>query len=408
MTPDVNGEVTRGGEIHVDDREALDFAVRLVQIRSVDEPGVSNESEATQLVIAKMREWGWSPELAEVAPGRSNIIVDVSGGGLAGPILAFEGHLDVVSEGDASQWSVDPFGGEVVDGRLFGRGAADMKAGVVSMLFGVRALQLAGPFPGTIRILALVDEEGMMLGAKHAVNSGALDGVAGVIVCEPEGDEVCPVSKGAVRLRIDLNGQMTHGAMPDEGRNPLPTLGRVLGALEDIQRDLQTRHGAHPHLGETYVTPTVVEAGTPPQMNTIPARSSLWVDIRSIPGVDHDHLIERIRTEAAKLGASDGIDAEVTVIDNRPPVDTSVEDPVVTCLVEAHTRLTGSAPLFGGVPGTTDGTIFTRDAKVPTVVYGPGGKWIAHQVDEFVEVEAIGRYALAYALAARNFLSRDL
>lgn len=408
MTAEANGEMARGGEILVEDQEALEFAVRLVQIRSVDEPGVSDESEATQLVLAKMREWGWSPDLVEVAPGRSNIIVDVPGGGPAGPILAFEGHLDVVSEGDVSLWSVDPFGGEIVDGRLYGRGAADMKAGVVSMLYGVRALQLAGPFPGTVRILALVDEEGMMLGAKHAVSSGALDGVAGVIICEPEGDEVCPVSKGAVRLRIDLNGQMTHGAMPSEGRNPLPTLGRVLGALEDIQRDLQSRHGTHPHLGDTYVTPTVVAAGSAPQMNTIPARSSLWVDIRSIPGVDHDELIERIRTEAAKHGSTDGIDAQITVIDDRPPVDTSLEDPVVTCLVEAHTQLTGSAPLFGGVPGTTDGTIFTRDAKIPTVVYGPGGKWIAHQADEFVEVEAIKRYALAYALAARYFLSKDL
>lgn len=407
MAMESDGGVTlHDEEIRIDDREALEFAVRLVQIRSVDEPGVSNEHEATQLVLAKMREWGWSPDLVEVAPGRSNIIVDVPGGGPPGPLLAFEGHLDVVTEGDPSQWSVSPFGGEIVDGRLYGRGAADMKAGVVSMLYGVRALQLAGPFPGSIRILALVDEEGMMLGAKHAVNSGALDDVAGVIICEPEGDEICPVSKGAVRLRIDLNGQMTHGAMPDQGRNPLPALGRVLGALERIQRDLQAQHGVHPHLGSIYVTPTVIEAGTPAQMNTIPARSSLWVDVRSVPGVDHDELIEQIRTEAATLGAGDGIDAQLTVIDNRPPVDTSVDDPVVTCLVEAHTRLTGRAPLFGGVPGTTDGTIFTRDVKVPTVVYGPGGKWIAHQVDEYVEVEAIGRYALVYALGARSFLSR--
>lgn len=407
MTSEVRDEMTRG-EISVDEREAIDFAVRLVQIRSVDEPGVSDESGASALVLAKMREWGWRPELVEVAPGRANIIVDVPGGGPDGPILAFEGHLDVVTEGDPSQWSVDPFAGAIIDGCLFGRGAADMKAGVVAMLYGVRALQLAGPFPGTIRLLALVDEEGMMLGAKHAVRSGALAGVAGVIICEPEGDEVCPVSKGAVRLRIDLDGMMTHGAMPDQGRNPLPTLGRVLGAIEAIQRELQACYGVHPHLGKTYVTPTVTEGGTPSQMNTIPARCSLWVDIRTIPGVDHDELIERIRTEATTLGAGDGVGATVTVLDDRPPVNTSLEDPVVTCLVKAHTQITGVAPNFGGVPGTTDGTIFTRDAGVPTVVYGPGGKWIAHQVDEFVEVEAIGRYALTYARAARNFLARDL
>ncbi len=405
MAVTLGDDAAGSAEIRVDEDEALDFAVRLVSIRSVDEPGVSDEHEATELVLAKMREWGWRPELVEVVPGRSNIIVDVPGGGPSGPVLAFEGHLDVVTEGDASEWSQDPFGAAIVDGRLYGRGAADMKAGVVSMLYGVRALQQAGPFPGTIRILALVDEEGMMLGAKHAVSSGALEGVAGVIICEPEGDEVCPVSKGAIRLRIDLIGQMTHAAMPERGRNALPALGRILGMLGESERDLQARYGTHPHLGTTYVTPTVVVAGTPAQMNTISPRSSLWVDIRSIPGVDHDELIARIRREAVALAAADGVVVEVTVIDNRPPVDTSVDEPVVKCLVDAHTRVTGSVPAWGGVPGTTDGTIFTRDAMVPTVVYGPGGKWIAHQVDEFVEVEAIGRYARVYATAALSFLS---
>ncbi len=405
MTLELGGEAAGDVDIRVDDRGALDFAVQLVKTRSVDEPGVSDEREATGLVLAKMREWGWSPTLVEVVPGRSNIVVDVPGGGPSGPILAFEGHLDVVTEGDPSEWSQAPFGGAVVDGRLYGRGAADMKAGVVSMLYGVRALQEAGPFPGTIRILALVDEEGMMLGAKHAVSSGALNGVSGVIICEPEGDEICPVSKGAIRLRIDFTGRMTHGAMPELGRNPLPTLGRVLGVLEDIQHDLQSRFGTHPHLGTTYVTPTVIVAGTPAQMNTVPASGSLWVDIRSVPGVDHDELIERIRAEAIETGVVDGIAVDVTVIDNRPPVDTSVDEVVVRCLVDAHSRVTGSPPVFGGVPGTTDGTIFTRDAFIPTVVYGPGGKWIAHQVDEFVEVEAISRYALVYALAARSFLA---
>lgn len=125
-----------------------------------------------------------------------------------------------------------------VDGRLYGRGSADMKSGVAAMLYGTRALQLAGPFPGAVRLLALSDEEGMMLGVKHAVASGALDGVAGVIVCEPEGDEVCPSSKGPLRLGIELHGRMAHGAMPDQGRNPLRVLGRLLEALGRMQDDL--------------------------------------------------------------------------------------------------------------------------------------------------------------------------
>jgi succinyl-diaminopimelate desuccinylase len=394
------------GAIEVDVDGVVAFTAELVRVRTVNDPGTSDETGAADLVVAKMREWGWSPEVVEVAPGRPNVICTVEGGGGPGPVLAFEGHLDVVTEGDERQWTVDPYGAEVRGGRMYGRGSADMKSGVAAMLYGTRALQLAGPFPGAVRIFALADEEGMMLGAKHAVASGAAAGVDGVICCEPEGDEVCPSSKGAVRLRVDLTGKMAHGAMPHEGRNPLPVLGRVLVALEALQGELQDRHGVHEHLGTVYITPTVVEAGAAVQMNTSPALASVWVDIRTVPGVDHDELIERIRTDFVALGTEADIASTVVVIDDRPPVDTPVSDPVVTCLVEAHERVTGVRPAYGGVPGTTDGTIFTRDGHLPTVVYGPGGKWIAHQADEFVAVEEIGRYARTYAEAARIFLGR--
>jgi succinyl-diaminopimelate desuccinylase len=200
---------------------------------------------------------------------------------------------------------------------------------------------------------------------------------------------------------------MAHGAMPLEGRNPLPVLGRVLGALEALQAELQEIHGVHDDLGTAYITPTVVEAGVAAQMNTSPARASVWVDVRTIPGMSHDDIVERVRTDASSLAAASGIAVEIEVIDDRPPVDTPIDDPVVACLLEAHERVVGVAPVVGGVPGTTDGTILTRDGHLPTVVYGPGGKWIAHQADEFVTVEEIPRYARVYAEAARLFLNQS-
>jgi succinyl-diaminopimelate desuccinylase len=389
--------------IEVDAAGALALTAALVRARSVAEPGVG-EAVAAALVAATMRDWGWTVEVDEVAPGRPNVTALVSGAGGPGPVLAFEGHLDVVSEGDRRSWTVDPYGAEIVDGRLYGRGSADMKSGVAAMLYGVRALQLSGAFPGAVRILALADEEGMMAGARRAVTAGLLADVAGVVVCEPEGDEVCPTSKGAVRLRVDLHGRMAHGAMPHQGANPVPVLGRLLVALERLQTELQVAHPAHEHLGAVYLTPTVLTAGDPGQMNTSPAQASVWVDLRTIPGVDHGAVVDRIRADAEGLAAAVGVTAAVHVIDDRPPVDTPVDDPVVTCLLDAHEAVVGTRAALGGVPGTTDGTIFTRDAGVPTVVYGPGGKWIAHQADEFVAVDDIGRYARVYAEAALRFV----
>jgi succinyl-diaminopimelate desuccinylase len=167
--------------IDVDAEGVVAFTAELVRARSVHEAGGRNEQQAADLVVAKMREWGWEPEVVEAAPGRPGVIATVDGGGGGGPTLAFEGHLDVVTEGDRTQWTVDPYGAEIIDGRMYGRGSADMKSGIAAMLYGTRALQLAGPFPGAVRLLALADEEGMMLGAKHAVASGALAGVGGVI-----------------------------------------------------------------------------------------------------------------------------------------------------------------------------------------------------------------------------------
>lgn len=394
--------------IPVDADGAVEFTAALVRVRSVHEPGVCDERAVADVALAKMAEWGWQPTVTEIGSGRPNIVVTVEGGGGPGPTLGFEGHIDIVTEGDLSEWTVEPYGAEIVDGRLYGRGSADMKAGVATMMYATRALQEAGPFPGAIRLFLCSDEEGTMLGVKDVVATGAHEGVDGVVVCEPEGFEVCPTSKGAIRLRVEIIGKMAHGAMPTEGRNPLPVLGGVLAALDTLQSELQDANGAHERLRTTYVTPTVVRGGEEVQMNSIPTRAELWVDVRTTPEVDHAALIARVRDDCAMLAEAAGVSASVEVIDDRPPVDTPIEDPVVKAVVAAHGDVFGEAPTYGIVPGTTDGTILTVYGGVPSVVYGPGGKWIAHQADEWVAVEEIHRYTRAYAEAARRFVCGKL
>jgi succinyl-diaminopimelate desuccinylase len=387
----------------VDEEAVVALTRDLVRLRTVNEDG-AREAPAAKLVAETMRSFGWEPQITEVAPGRPNVVAVVEGGGGPGRTLAFEGHTDVVTEGDPDRWSVDPYGGEIRDGRLYGRGSADMKSGVAAMVHAVRALQLAGPFPGRVLVCALVDEEGLMLGAKHFAGTELARGVDGAIICEPEEGEICTSAKGAVRIRVDLLGAMAHGAMPQHGRNPLPAIGRLLVALADLQDQLQKAHPAHEHLGEVYVTPTVSRAGSLDQINVIPARATVAVDVRTIPGVDHSTLVGRVRELAAEAGAPDGVTSELVVVDDRPCVEIATDHPLVTALAAAHQAVLGEPARYGGVPGATDGTILTRDAGIPTVVYGPGGKWIAHQADEYVEVADIVRCAHVYAAAADRFL----
>jgi succinyl-diaminopimelate desuccinylase len=388
------------------DREALvAFAQALVRIPSVHDPARGlNEAPVARLVTDRLTGWGWSPVVEEVAPGRPNVICVVEGG-LPGPTLLLEGHSDVVTEGDPAGWTVDPFGAEIVDGRLYGRGSADMKAGVAAMLWAAHALASAGPFPGRLKLAVLVDEEGLMLGAKHFVASGHAAGVDGAICCEPEAGEVCHVAKGALRLHARWTGAMAHGAMPHHGRNPLPAVARLVTRLHDEESRLQAAHPTDPFLGDVYLTPTVLRAGEPVQMNVMPATAELWVDVRTVPGVDHGEVVARVTALAAEAGAPDGVIAALDVIDDRPAVHTPADHPVVQAVLAAHEAVTGEPGRLGGVPGATDGTVITSRAGVPSVVYGPGGKWIAHQADEFVEVADLLQAADVYVEAACRFLA---
>lgn len=390
----------------VDSDAVVAFTRDLVRLRTVNAAGATEvERPAAELVARLFTEFGWPFDVVEVAPGRPNTVAVIEGGGGDGPTLMFEGHIDVVTEGDPADWSVDPYGAEIRDGRLWGRGSADMKSGVAAMIYGVRALQLSGPFPGRVVLGVLCDEEGLMLGAKAFAATPLAREVDGVIVCEPEGYEVCTSARGGIRLRLDLDGVMAHGAMPQEARSPIVAGARVVEALARVQDWAQERYGTHPHAGSVTVTPTVLHGGDPDQLNVIPAHGLVGIDVRTIPGTDHAELIEKVRRFAAEAAGSVGVGVGLTVVDDRPAVEIPEDHPVVNALVEGHRQVHGAPPPFGAVPGTTDGTILTRDAGLPTVVYGPGGKWIAHQKDEFVEVHEIVEYTRVYAAAARAFLN---
>ncbi|AZI58029.1 M20 family peptidase [Nakamurella antarctica] len=394
---------------HLDTEAAVQLTGELVRLRTVNDgpteagsPPVVEEPVAS-LVSSLMASFGWEVLRTEAAPGRPNIVGVVQGQG-PGRTLMFEGHSDVVTEGDPASWSFDPYAGDIVDGNLRGRGSADMKSGIAAAIWAARGVELAG-FSGRILVGVLADEEGMMLGAKHFAASDLAAEVDAVIICEPEAGEICTASKGAIRIRVEMAGKMAHGAMPHQGVNPILAVGPLLMGLGELQSALSDRYPAHPTLGEFYLTPTVVEAGTREQGNVIPEIAAVHLDIRTIPGIDHDGLITLITILTEQIATEAGLRANIIIVDDRPPVEISEDAAVVRALALAHEHVVGTPPVYGGVPGTTDGTILTRDAGLPTVVYGPGGKWIAHQVDEFVAVSDIVESTKVFALAAASFLS---
>src|SRR5262249_62433072 len=168
---------------------------------------------------------------------------------------------------------------------------------------------------GGVRLAAVADEGGLMRGAKAFVRRGHAAGVMAVIVCEPQGGEVGVAQKGAIRARIDALGSMAHGAMPDQGRNPIPPLAELVARCRRLEAELQVEAGVHPFLGRPYITPTLMEAVVPDQLNVIPATGRLGLDIRTTPAVDHAVLLQRL-----SVVCSDGLDGlSMAGIDDAPP-----------------------------------------------------------------------------------------
>jgi succinyl-diaminopimelate desuccinylase len=379
----------------------VELARRLVATPSVVRPGdpAGTESAAAAVVASALQALGLEVRLEEAAPGRPNVIADWSGSG-AGPLLILEGHTDVVTEGDPSLWSVPPFGAVVRGGRLYGRGAADMKGGLAAAIGALAALGRAGVrLAGRVRFAAVADEEGMMLGIKSFVRNGWAEGAIGAIVCEPEANAPCLVQKGGLRAAGRFRGRMAHGAMPASGVNPIPAAAAFVRRAAALERDYIAR-GRHVLLGAPSVTPTVVRAGDLVHLNVVPQEALVALDVRTIPGQSHEEIVRDLERAAADAaGATPGCRGALDVIEERPWTETP-PDALIAQAVERACRLVqGRDPERRGVPGSTDGTFLHAWAGVPVVTIGPGDVTIPHQVDEFVRLDELVEAARIFAAA---------
>lgn len=389
----------------------LELAQGLVRARSVVEPERgATEREAAAFVAEALRSIGLEPVIQEVAPGRPNIVCDWSGSSFDPArhrTLLFEGHSDVVTEGDPAAWRVPPFEGRVEGDVLHGRGSADMKAGLAAALAALEAIRETVPdLPGRIRLGVVTDEEGMMLGIKHFIDHGWADDVSGAIVCEPEENELCLVQKGAMRVHVRVSGVMSHGAMPYAGVNPILGLTDFLAAVRTIEQEEQARLGEHPYLGLPWLTPTVLASpvdGTA-QHNVMPRDAYAALDIRTVPGQDHDELLTRLKQAARSIEhGTKRLSIALECFESRPWTETPADDPLVRALETVYPEVMGRAPRYGGVPGATDGTYLRAWRNVPIVTVGPGDRTIPHQVDEFVRLSDVVAAARLYAAAGVEY-----
>lgn len=396
----------------------------LVKINSVWDPAAgTSEKLVAEHVFKWAQDQGFEVQQEEVAAGRPNVIVTWQ----AGPgdrKLMFEGHTDVVTPGDPSAWRFDPFGAQIVDRRMYGRGTNDTKGNLAAMLIAMAAVKGSGVrLSGTIVGGVLCDEEDRMLGVRDFIARGHADTITGAVICEPQDGLICITQKGAMRARFTVKGRMSHGAMPLSGLNTAPAIAHLIKALHDLELRAMEQQGRDELLGWPSFTPTVIQAPSAgaPQLNVMPGEARLLVDIRTVPGQSHQEIIkalEDMRAEAERqvrrsyveydrwlgLERRYDLDIKMEILTDRPCTVTDRYDPVVVAAHWATRRLTGKEPTYAGVPGATDGTFLWALKDIPIVTMGVGDREVPHQADEWVDLDQLIDTAKIYALTALNYL----
>ena len=405
--------------------EIVRFTADLVRIPTVNPPGDDYEPCARWLgdqLAARGFDVEYITATDRPEHTRAHPRVNVVGtrrGDAAGPVVHLNGHFDVVPAGDG--WTVDPFGGEVRDGRIFGRGVCDMKAGIAAAVFAAEAIRRAGVrLPGTIEISGTVDEEsGGFAGVAWLCSTGRIAKTRTdyVIIPEPLNvDRICVGHRGVYWSELTTRGRVAHGSMPFLGVSAIDAMTEVLAAIRrELQPALRSRITAMPVVpaGARHATINVNAIDGGQRLDGI---QTPCVADRCRAVFDRRFLIEE-GFAAAKdeldslirrtLKGSVGVEYALRDLMIVDPVRTPDDSPVIGALDGAIRRILGSAPTMVASPGTYDHKHVTRIAGIPhCVAYGPGELELAHQPDEYCRIEDLVNATKVLALATLDLMSR--
>lgn len=381
----------------IDPDETIAYLQSLVRVPSVNPPG--DVVTAVDVCAAPLLAAGFDVRTFSHAPDKPNLVAEW--GPKDGPQLAFNAHLDVVPIGDESAWSHPPFGAEIHQNRVYGRGAGDDKASVTAQVMGALALARSGvALRGRLAVTEVADEETSGAGAVHIIQQAGLNPL-GVIVGEQTMNRVAIGEKGTAGVNILVTGRTAHGALPWEGANAIEGIAHVIVALgRELQPQLSTR--THPYFKPSSASVNLIEGGV--KSNVVPDRCSIFIDRRLVPGEDPAATTAEIRAIAEQAVAGlPGIGVQVTSSYEARAATMSDPDGALAQAMLAANGFLGYSTELTGFSMATDGRHFAA-AGYPTIIYGPGDPKLAHVPDEWVGVDEVLEATRAYALAALAIL----
>jgi succinyl-diaminopimelate desuccinylase len=367
--------------------DAIALTKSLLRFDTVNPPG--QERDCARYAGAMLQEWGYAVEFFEYEASRTSVIAKAGGNGTRAP-LCLTGHLDVVPLG-ARPWTKDPFNGEADGDKLYGRGASDMKAGVAAILLAARAFgKKLGGTPGVVIVLTAA-EEGGCVGSAQLAKTQLLGSAGAMIVGEPTSNYPLVGHKGSVKFHARFKGVSAHGSMPELGVNAIYKAAKALGALEAF--DFATP--VHPVMGKPTLNVGMITGGN--TVNAVPDSASIGVDIRTVPGMDHEALLAKLRKQ---LGA----EVEMDVFSNLKPVWTAPDAEWIQRVFEICRPYLTEQPGPRTAPYMTDAANLLKVYQgAPTVILGPGEAAMAHQTDEYVSMERIRQSVAIYEALIRDW-----
>ena len=371
----------------------LGLLKRLIAIDSINPSlvaGAAGEAAVARALVEELRSIGLAVEIQEAAPGRPNVVGTLEGRA-PGRSLMYCGHIDTVGVSGMTR----PFDPAEREGRIYGRGSQDMKSGVAAMIGAARVIAESGGLDtGRLVIACVVDEEHASIGADALVTRWRADGG---VVTEPTDLAVAVAHKGFEWVEIETEGRAAHGSRPREGRDAIRLMGRVLSALDALDRDLQSR-APHALLGTASLHASVIAGGH--ELSSYPDRCHLQMERRTVPGEppgvaggEVQAILDRLRREDPEFRGA----AKVTF--GRPPHEIAPNHALALAMQEAHRTSapqhpSTSAPEHPSTSAPVIGMSFWTDAAVlseagiPSILYGPTGAGL-HSIEEWVDVQSV-------------------
>ncbi|ENH0451827.1 ArgE/DapE family deacylase [Listeria monocytogenes] len=358
-----------------------------------------HEEQVANYLQKLFAEYGIESEKVQYDVDRASLVSEI--GSNDGKVLAFSGHMDVVDAGDVSKWKFPPFEAAEHEGKIYGRGATDMKSGLAAMIIAMIELhEEKQKLNGKIRLLATVGEEVGELGAEQLTQKGYADDLDGLIIGEPSGHRIVYAHKGSINYTVKSTGKNAHSSMPEFGVNAIDNL---LLFYNEVEKFVKSIDATNEILGDFIHNVTVIDGGN--QVNSIPEKAQLQGNIRSIPEMDNETVKQVLVKIINKLNKQENMKLELIFDYDKQPVFSDKNSDLVHIAKSVASDIVKEEIPLLGISGTTDAAEFTKAKKeFPVIIFGPGNE-TPHQVNENVSIENYLEMVDVYKRIATEFLS---